>query len=173
MALHIHGSSNPLGITGNLDRIPMHSYFIFKDLVTVFLFMLILALFVFYSPNTLGQNMALLLITYVINILLYCFVQLNFNTKLFNCFVFKIFWIKQYNKINIVSDLFNPNRVKYYYKEDNQQVTNINSSNTHLTSNKKNLLVDTSETTRTLKNKFNYLLNIFNIKKINLILLSL
>ncbi|WP_461254828.1 cytochrome b N-terminal domain-containing protein [Streptococcus uberis] len=69
MALHIHGSSNPLGITGNLDRIPMHSYFIFKDLVTVFLFMLILALFVFYSPNTLGQNMALLLITYVINIL--------------------------------------------------------------------------------------------------------
>ena len=67
MALHIHGSSNPLGITGNLDRIPMHSYFIFKDLVTVFLFMLILALFVFYSPNTLGQNMALLLITYVIN----------------------------------------------------------------------------------------------------------
>lgn len=55
MALHIHGSSNPLGITGNLDRIPMHSYFIFKDLVTVFLFMLILALFVFYSPNTLGH----------------------------------------------------------------------------------------------------------------------
>nr|AKL82812.1 apocytochrome b [Saccharomyces paradoxus]AKL82969.1 apocytochrome b [Saccharomyces paradoxus] len=55
MALHIHGSSNPLGITGNLDRIPMHSYFMFKDLVTVFLFMLILALFVFYSPNTLGH----------------------------------------------------------------------------------------------------------------------
>ncbi|QHB12459.1 Cob (mitochondrion) [Saccharomyces cerevisiae] len=56
MALHIHGSSNPLGITGNLDRIPMHSYFIFKDLVTVFLFMLILALFVFYSPNTLHPD---------------------------------------------------------------------------------------------------------------------
>lgn len=30
MALHIHGSSNPLGITGNVDRIPMHGYFIFK-----------------------------------------------------------------------------------------------------------------------------------------------
>nr|YP_009310803.1 Cobp [Saccharomyces arboricola]AOT85111.1 Cobp [Saccharomyces arboricola]AOT85125.1 Cobp [Saccharomyces arboricola] len=55
MALHVHGSSNPLGITGNLDRIPMHSYFMFKDLVTVFLFMLVLALFVFYSPNTLGH----------------------------------------------------------------------------------------------------------------------
>src|SRR6478672_2237476 len=24
MALHQHGSSNPLGITGNLDRLPMH-----------------------------------------------------------------------------------------------------------------------------------------------------
>ena len=193
MALHIHGSSNPLGITGNLDRIPMHSYFIFKDLVTVFLFMLILALFVFYSPNTLGQNMALLLITYVINILcavcwkslfikyqwkiynktLYYFIIQNIlNTKQLNNFVLKFNWTKQYNKINIVSDLFNPNRVKYYYKEDNQQVTNINSSNTHLTSNKKNLLVDTSETTRTLKNKFNYLLNIFNIKKINQIILK-
>ena len=36
MALHVNGSSNPLGITGNVDRLPMHPYFIFKDLVTVF-----------------------------------------------------------------------------------------------------------------------------------------
>nr|YP_009454581.1 Cobp [Kazachstania sinensis]AUG33509.1 Cobp [Kazachstania sinensis] len=55
MALHVHGSSNPLGITGNLDRLPMHGYFIFKDLITVFVFMIILSLFVFYSPNTLGH----------------------------------------------------------------------------------------------------------------------
>lgn len=34
MALHVHGSSNPLGITGNMDRIEMHGYFIFKALVT-------------------------------------------------------------------------------------------------------------------------------------------
>lgn len=97
--------------------------------------------------------------------LYYFIIQNILNTKQLNNFVLKFNWTKQYNKINIVSDLFNPNRVKYYYKEDNQQVTNINSSNTHLTSNKKNLLVDTSETTRTLENKFNYLLNIFNIKK--------
>nr|YP_008475309.1 apocytochrome b [Candida chauliodis]AGS44614.1 apocytochrome b [Candida chauliodis] len=55
MALHIHGSSNPLGITGNVDRLPMHPYFIFKDLVTVWVFLLIFSLFVFYSPNSLGH----------------------------------------------------------------------------------------------------------------------
>ncbi len=30
MALHTHGSSSPLGITGNIDRVGMHPYFIFK-----------------------------------------------------------------------------------------------------------------------------------------------
>lgn len=55
MALHVHGSSNPVGITGNIDRLPMHPYFIFKDLITVFVFLLIFSLFVFYSPNTLGH----------------------------------------------------------------------------------------------------------------------
>ncbi|MBY3555979.1 hypothetical protein HGI15_21715 [Modestobacter lapidis] len=55
MALHVHGSSNPLGITGNIDRLPMHPYFIFKDLITVFVFLLAFALFVFFSPNTLGH----------------------------------------------------------------------------------------------------------------------
>jgi hypothetical protein len=56
MALHIHGSSNPVGISGNMDRIPMHSYFVFKDLVTVFVFIIIFSLFVFFSPNTLGHS---------------------------------------------------------------------------------------------------------------------
>ena len=55
MALHVHGSSNPLGITGNLDRLPMHGYFMFKDLITVFVFMIFFSLFVFFSPNTLGH----------------------------------------------------------------------------------------------------------------------
>ena len=55
MALHVHGSSNPLGITGNMDRIGMHGYFIFKDLITVFVFLIFFSLFVFFSPNTLGH----------------------------------------------------------------------------------------------------------------------
>nr|QYC35755.1 apocytochrome b [Apophysomyces elegans] len=55
IALHEHGSNNPLGTTGNADRLYMHAYFIFKDMVSWFLFFLVLALFVFYAPNKLGH----------------------------------------------------------------------------------------------------------------------
>nr|Q36507.1 RecName: Full=Cytochrome b; AltName: Full=Complex III subunit 3; AltName: Full=Complex III subunit III; AltName: Full=Cytochrome b-c1 complex subunit 3; AltName: Full=Ubiquinol-cytochrome-c reductase complex cytochrome b subunit [Wickerhamomyces pijperi]CAA47155.1 apocytochrome B [Wickerhamomyces pijperi] len=55
MALHVHGSTNPLGISSNIDRLPFHGYFVFKDLVTVFVFLLIFSTFVFFSPNTLGH----------------------------------------------------------------------------------------------------------------------
>lgn len=55
MAFHVHGSSNPLGISGNMDRIPMHSYFLFKDLVTAFVFILAFSLIVFFAPNSMGH----------------------------------------------------------------------------------------------------------------------
>nr|YP_009919791.1 cytochrome b [Metschnikowia agaves]QMQ98500.1 cytochrome b [Metschnikowia agaves]QMQ98514.1 cytochrome b [Metschnikowia agaves] len=55
MALHVHGSSNPMGMTGNLDRMPMHNYFMFKDMMTVFVFLFMFSLFVFFSPNTTGH----------------------------------------------------------------------------------------------------------------------
>nr|YP_010996262.1 cytochrome b [Rhizopus microsporus]WPA89436.1 cytochrome b [Rhizopus microsporus] len=55
LTLHEHGSSNPLGITANADRIYMHPYYTFKDLITIFLFFLVLALFLFYAPNKLGH----------------------------------------------------------------------------------------------------------------------
>lgn len=66
MALHVNGSSNPVGISGNMDRIPMHSYFVFKDLITVFIFILFFSLFVFYSPNTMGQIWPLYIIYIII-----------------------------------------------------------------------------------------------------------
>ena len=57
IALHdTAGSNNPLGISGNLDKVPFAPYFIFKDLVTVFLFIFILSLFVFFMPNVLGDS---------------------------------------------------------------------------------------------------------------------
>lgn len=56
MALHVNGSSNPIGISGNMDRLPMHNYFVFKDLITVFVFILVFSLFIFFSPNTLGHS---------------------------------------------------------------------------------------------------------------------
>jgi len=56
LTLHQHGSSNPLGISGNLDRLPFHPYFTFKDLVTIIFFILTLSIFIFYYPNVLGHS---------------------------------------------------------------------------------------------------------------------
>jgi ubiquinol-cytochrome c reductase cytochrome b subunit len=50
------GASNPLGIGGYYDRLPFAPYFLFKDLVTIFIFMLCLAIFVFFVPNLLGDS---------------------------------------------------------------------------------------------------------------------
>ena len=57
IALHDSaGSGNPLGISGNCDRLPFAPYFIFKDLITIFLFILVLSIFVFFMPNVLGDS---------------------------------------------------------------------------------------------------------------------
>jgi ubiquinol-cytochrome c reductase cytochrome b subunit len=57
IALHgTVGSSNPLGISNNYDRIPFAPYYLFKDLITIFIFFLILSIFVFFMPNLLGDS---------------------------------------------------------------------------------------------------------------------
>lgn len=56
MALHIHGSNNPNGISSSGDRYPMHPYFTFKDLVTIFFFFLVLSIVIFYMPNAMGHS---------------------------------------------------------------------------------------------------------------------
>ena len=56
IALHTHGSNNPNGISGNGDRYAFHPYFIFKDLVTILFFFLVLSIMVFYYPNFLGHT---------------------------------------------------------------------------------------------------------------------
>ena len=50
------GSGNPLGASANYDRLPFAPYFIFKDLITIFIFILVLSLFVFFMPNKLGDS---------------------------------------------------------------------------------------------------------------------
>ena len=55
LSLHEHGSRNPLGVSGNTDRLPFHPYFTFKDLVTVFGFLLALTVIVTLYPNMLGD----------------------------------------------------------------------------------------------------------------------
>ena len=57
IALHDSaGSGNPVGVSGNYDRLPFAPYFIFKDLITIFLFILLLSIFVFFMPNILGDS---------------------------------------------------------------------------------------------------------------------
>ena len=57
IALHDSaGSSNPLGISANYDKITFAPYYLFKDLVTIFIFIIILSVFVFFMPNILGDS---------------------------------------------------------------------------------------------------------------------
>ena len=57
IALHDRaGSSNPLGISANNDRLPFAPYFTFKDLITIFILIFVLSLFVFFMPNALGDS---------------------------------------------------------------------------------------------------------------------
>jgi ubiquinol-cytochrome c reductase cytochrome b subunit len=57
IALHdTAGSSNPLGVSGNYDRITFAPYYLFKDLITIFIFIFALSSFVFFMPNFLGDS---------------------------------------------------------------------------------------------------------------------
>jgi ubiquinol-cytochrome c reductase cytochrome b subunit len=57
VALHQHGSNNPLGIDrkGPQDSIPFHPYYTVKDLFGLFVFLIVYAGFVFFAPNLLGD----------------------------------------------------------------------------------------------------------------------
>ena len=50
------GSGNPIGVSGNYDRTAFSPYFIFKDLITIFIFIAVLSWFVFFMPNVLGDS---------------------------------------------------------------------------------------------------------------------
>lgn len=55
IGLHQNGSNNPLGISSNIDKIPFHPYFSYKDYVGFFVFLLIFSFFVFFIPNSLVE----------------------------------------------------------------------------------------------------------------------
>ena len=171
--LHEHGSNNPNGVTSNGDRYAMHPYFIFKDLVTIFAFFLVLSVLVFFYPNLLGlqkrgrPNVILLIvnITYICaicwkNIINYNYIKLLYLIKIHNKTVivsglFIIIILRKYIIVNI-----NPVIVKYYYEIFNQQITKILNNFSNLCINFLYLnyndycllLVGISETLRTQKN---------------------
>lgn len=57
VALHQHGSNNPLGIDKKApqDSIPFHPYYTLKDLFGLGVFLMIWAFFVFFAPNFFGE----------------------------------------------------------------------------------------------------------------------
>ena len=57
VALHVHGSNNPLGIDpkGPQDTVPFHPYYTMKDGFGVVVFLIIYAGFVFFAPDYLGH----------------------------------------------------------------------------------------------------------------------
>jgi ubiquinol-cytochrome c reductase cytochrome b subunit len=56
MALHEHASNNPLGVNSNVDKIPFHPYFIYKDLFGIIVFGIVFSLFIYFAPNILGHS---------------------------------------------------------------------------------------------------------------------
>nr|YP_010016775.1 cytochrome b [Dodona eugenes]QOJ44732.1 cytochrome b [Dodona eugenes] len=53
--LHQTGSNNPLGINSNLDKIPFHPFFSFKDLIGFIILLMLLILLTLTNPYLLGD----------------------------------------------------------------------------------------------------------------------
>ncbi|HEY6715915.1 MAG TPA: cytochrome b N-terminal domain-containing protein, partial [Reyranella sp.] len=57
VALHVHGSNNPLGIEpkGPQDTVPFHPYYTMKDGFGLMVFLIVYTGFAFFAPNYLGD----------------------------------------------------------------------------------------------------------------------
>nr|QXI50564.1 cytochrome b [Hypanus berthalutzae] len=53
--LHEAGSNNPTGLTSNMDKIPFHPYFTYKDLMGFFILLFLLTLLALLMPNLLSD----------------------------------------------------------------------------------------------------------------------
>nr|YP_009117298.1 cytochrome b [Muscina stabulans]AJE61324.1 cytochrome b [Muscina stabulans] len=53
--LHETGSNNPMGLNSNIDKVPFHPYFTFKDIVGFIILLTILILLILMNPNMLGD----------------------------------------------------------------------------------------------------------------------
>ena len=55
IALHEHGSNNPIGVGGDIDKIPFHPYYSTKDIFGFGVFGVIFAGVIYFAPNVLGH----------------------------------------------------------------------------------------------------------------------
>lgn len=53
--LHETGSNNPLGLRRDRDKVPLHSYYVLKDLVGFIVLVFLLSLLVLFDPFLLGD----------------------------------------------------------------------------------------------------------------------
>nr|ARH54518.1 cytochrome b [Nosodendron fasciculare] len=53
--LHQTGSNNPMGLNSNIDKIPFHPYFSFKDILGFLILMMLLTLLTLINPYLLGD----------------------------------------------------------------------------------------------------------------------
>nr|YP_010132053.1 cytochrome b [Hamaxiella brunnescens]QQD89787.1 cytochrome b [Hamaxiella brunnescens] len=53
--LHETGSNNPIGLNSNINKIPFHPYFTYKDIVGFIIMLMILILLILINPNLLGD----------------------------------------------------------------------------------------------------------------------
>nr|AEL97465.1 cytochrome b [Urogymnus asperrimus] len=54
--LHETGSNNPIGLDSNMDKIPFHPYYSYKDLLGFFILLFLLTLLALFTPNFLGDT---------------------------------------------------------------------------------------------------------------------
>lgn len=52
----VHGSNNPLGLSSNMDKVPLHPYFSYKDYFGFAIFGIAFSFIVFFYPNVLGHS---------------------------------------------------------------------------------------------------------------------
>nr|YP_010895065.1 cytochrome b [Criorhina nigriventris]WJW73591.1 cytochrome b [Criorhina nigriventris] len=55
LLLHQTGSNNPMGLNSNLDKIPFHPYFSYKDITGFIIMMLLLTMLTLWNPYLLGD----------------------------------------------------------------------------------------------------------------------
>nr|QVL28785.1 cytochrome b [Eristalis himalayensis] len=53
--LHQTGSNNPIGLNSNLDKIPFHPYFSYKDIVGFLILLMLLTMLTLWNPYLLGD----------------------------------------------------------------------------------------------------------------------
>nr|YP_009563691.1 cytochrome b [Eristalis tenax]QAX27169.1 cytochrome b [Eristalis tenax]UXG18988.1 cytochrome b [Eristalis tenax] len=53
--LHQTGSNNPIGLNSNLDKIPFHPYFSYKDIVGFLMLLMLLTMLTLWNPYLLGD----------------------------------------------------------------------------------------------------------------------